>query len=420
MGVNAGSYATSARGAIQPAHTITAASWAVGTTHNITAATKASPVVVTSAAHGFANGDVVWIKSVSGMTQLNSHYFTVKNVTANTFQLYDASNNPINGTGYSTYSSGGTVQKCQVAGCQVVVTSASHGFANNDQILISGVAGMTQINNATDATWQVSNVTANTFALVGTTGPSYSAYTSGGSAYCTTLGCPYYRFTNASNVQRVLAISSCVSERIGPNAYTDASPGTALVGYNYASTNNPCDAGVGLIPLTTDTTSLHTRITALQAAGSTAAQTGTAWGWYMLSPSFGLWTGNSVPAAYGAPETAKIAVLMTDGAFNTAYCNGVIAQDSISGSGSASDHINCNATNGSSHDQTLALCAAMKQRGIIIYTVGFHLDNDPVAQSVFSTCATDAGHFFLADDGVTLQAAFQQIGQSISQLRITH
>ncbi len=195
---------------------------------------------------------------------------------------------------------------------------------------------------------------------------------------------------------------------------------TTPVSFNYPSPSNTCDSGTGLIPLTTNTSSLHTRISSLTAAGSTAAQTGTAWGWYMLSPTFGLWSGNSTPAAYNAPETAKIAVLMTDGAFNSAYCNGVIAADSISGSGSTNDHINCNATNGSSHDQTLALCAAMKNRGIIIYTVGFHLDNDPVAQSVFSTCATDQSHFFLADDGTTLQAAFTQIGQSISQLRITH
>ena len=89
-------------------------------------------------------------------------------------------------------------------------------------------------------------------------------------------------------------------------------------------------------------------------------------------------------------------------------------------SGSTSDHITCNATNGSSAAQTIAICNAMKQRNIIVYTADFHIDNDATAMSVFRQCATDESHFYLADDRTTLQNAFQQIGQSISQLRLTH
>jgi len=88
-------------------------------------------------------------------------------------------------------------------------------------------------------------------------------------------------------------------------------------------------------------------------------------------------------------------------------------------SGSTSDHITCNATNGSSAAQTIAICNAMKQRNIIVYTVGFHIDNDATDMSVFRQCATES-HFYLADDRTTLQNAFQQIGQSISQIRLTH
>src|SRR5262249_4910272 len=154
-----------------------------------------------------------------------------------------------------------------------------------------------------------------------------SAYTANtGSAYCTSYGCQYFRFTNASSGTDVFQSSTCVSERTGANAATDAAPGAGqYLGFNYASPSNPCDTGVGVIPLTTDTSALHTRINGLQAAGSTAAQVGVAWGWYTLSPTFGLWTGSSAPAAYNQQRTQKIAVLMTDGAFNSAYCNGVIA-----------------------------------------------------------------------------------------------
>lgn len=73
--------------------------------------TKASPGVVTALAHGLANGNLVQIKGVVGMTQVNYKRYTVAGVTANTFQLNDSSGNAIDTSAYSTYVSGGTVRK---------------------------------------------------------------------------------------------------------------------------------------------------------------------------------------------------------------------------------------------------------------------------------------------------------------------
>ncbi|MEQ1489786.1 MAG: pilus assembly protein TadG, partial [Terricaulis sp.] len=427
MGVNAGTYATNARGAITAGRNITNAVWATGATRSITAITKANPAVFTSNGHGFANGDIVGLVNITGTgnfaTNLNARWYTVLNATTNTFQLRNSSGTVVNTSSYSgSYPGSGTVTRCVEAACQVRVTSNAHGLANNDWVWIQGVNGMTQINSTTDVAWQVTGVATNNYLLSGSFGPSYSAYTSGGTGFCTTPGCQYYRFTNASNAIRILQISNCVSERVGGQATTDAAPSTALVGLNYASTSNACDTGTGIIPLTTDTAALHNRINSLTATGSTAGQVGAAWGWYMVSPNWGyLWpSAANRPAAYGTAETQKIVVLMTDGAFNSPYCQGVIARDALSGSGSTGDHINCNATNGSSAAQTIAICNAMKNRNIIVYTVGFHIDNDATAMSVFRQCATDESHFYLADDRTTLQNAFQQIGQSISQLRLTH
>ncbi len=54
----------------------------------ITGATQADPVVITtSAAHGFANGETVWIRDVNGMTQINKRSFTTANVASTTFEL---------------------------------------------------------------------------------------------------------------------------------------------------------------------------------------------------------------------------------------------------------------------------------------------------------------------------------------------
>lgn len=77
----------------------------------ITAATQASPVVITAAAHGFSNGNIVAIYSVAGMIELNGRTYTVANKTTDTFEL-----SGVDGTGYTAYSSGGKVGKVTVVG----------------------------------------------------------------------------------------------------------------------------------------------------------------------------------------------------------------------------------------------------------------------------------------------------------------
>ena len=56
----------------------------------------------------------------------------------------------------------------------IVVTTGTHGYSNGNQVSISGVLG----NLATNGVWYISNVTATTFELDGSTGDG--AYTSGG------------------------------------------------------------------------------------------------------------------------------------------------------------------------------------------------------------------------------------------------
>lgn len=78
----------------------------------ITGATQASPCVVTATAHGFSNGDDVYISGVAGMTRLNGRFFRVAGVTANTFQLMDqVSGSNIDSSAFAAYTSGGTVAR---------------------------------------------------------------------------------------------------------------------------------------------------------------------------------------------------------------------------------------------------------------------------------------------------------------------
>jgi Flp pilus assembly protein TadG len=411
MAVNVGAYASSVRGGIQPARSISDARWTDGTSRNMSNATRANPVVITSNNHGLSNGNIVWISGVSGMTQINNRAFVVTSATTNTFALQG-----VNGSSYSSYTRNGTIRRCLTSNCRVVVTANNHGFVDNDWVYITGVNGMTQINNTGDASWQADTLTSDTFALVNSVGPNYSNYTSGGSAYCTVQGCEYFRFTNVSGGTRIFRVSTCVTDRT-TNAWTDVSPSTTRLGLNYPSSGGPCLSNT-IVPLTSDRTLLTNRINALGASGVTAGEIGVAWGWYMLSPNFAsLWPSASQPASYTAPHLLKIAVIMTDGEFNTAYCNGVVSRDSTIGSNN--DRINCVAPNGNPTDHAVRLCEEMRDEGIIIYTVGFELGSNTNARRFINDCATSPDHVEMAENGDDLRQAFQNIARSISQLRLS-
>jgi len=173
------------------------------------------------------------------------------------------------------------------------------------------------------------------------------------------------------------------------------------------------------VPLSTDKTTLKSLVDGYVATGSTAGHIGIGWAWYMLSPNFGtLWPATAQPGAYTSTTLLKFAVIMTDGAFNTPYCNGVIAQDATTGSDDPKYHNSCNAPGGSSIAQAKLLCAAMKAKGIIIYTVGFDVGSDATAIDVLTRCASDAAHAYFPATGSDLKDAFHDIAQQITNLRV--
>ncbi len=237
----------------------------------------------------------------------------------------------------------------------------------------------------------------------------------------TTPGHSNYRFKNTDNKDKTFAISTCVSERTGSEAFTDAPVSANKVGRNYAAPANPCATGI-MSPLSSSKTALNASIDAMVASGSTAGQVGVAWGWYTLSPTFGLWTGNSVPASYGASKLKKVAVLMTDGEYNSPYCTGVISRDATNGSGDPLDHINCNATNGNVYTQSQNLCNAMKAKGITVYTVAFQLTTGSTAaaaQALMTNCATSPSYRYDAANETELRTVFKSIANDLLTLRIS-
>lgn len=84
------------------------------TADTITGISQASPAVVTtSSAHGLSTGDNVYITGVAGMTEINrpNAAYQVGSVTSTTFEVLELGGGAINSTGFTAYSSGGTVEK---------------------------------------------------------------------------------------------------------------------------------------------------------------------------------------------------------------------------------------------------------------------------------------------------------------------
>lgn len=78
----------------------------------ITGASQTNPVVLT-VTNSYTTGDVDWVyvSNVGGMTQLNGKYYIVHARNATTVTLYDLFGNPVDGTGYTPYTTGGDVQR---------------------------------------------------------------------------------------------------------------------------------------------------------------------------------------------------------------------------------------------------------------------------------------------------------------------
>lgn len=79
----------------------------LGASKAISGITQANPAVVTtSLSHGYSTGNVVHIRDVAGMTEVNNRSYTITVLSATTFELGGEDS-----TGYTAYTSGGYAQR---------------------------------------------------------------------------------------------------------------------------------------------------------------------------------------------------------------------------------------------------------------------------------------------------------------------
>jgi hypothetical protein len=131
----------------------------------------------------------------------------------------------------------------------------------------------------------------------------------------------------------------------------------------------------------------------------------------------------------------KVVVLMTDGdntelgssSAGTATSNpglytayGFPNQNNLAlPSGECTTGGDCSAGEQEIDNRTTAVCGAMKAQGIIIYTIALGTGISSNSQTLLRNCATSPSYYFLSPTTSQLQTIFQQIGDSLANLRIS-
>ncbi len=204
---------------------------------------------------------------------------------------------------------------------------------------------------------------------------------------------------------------NCVIERTGRASASDAPVGAGS--YFKVHEDQPKDTDntegrqdytcpdAKIIPLTDNRSLLTTTVDGYKASGSTGGHLGVQWAWNLVSEDWGsFWGADSRPDPYSRtegenPELAKAVILMTDGVFNTSFFNG------------------------SSSQQATALCSAMRDKNVLVFSIAF---GDPPSQAkrTLEECATP-GEDYYADASNTeeLDGALSRFAGTLTRLRLS-
>ncbi|MDB5576990.1 MAG: Pilus assembly protein TadG [Bradyrhizobium sp.] len=191
--------------------------------------------------------------------------------------------------------------------------------------------------------------------------------------------------------------NGCVTDRDQNHDTLNTAPTGGPSTRFYAEQYNACPAQ--LMPLTYDFAAVKTKIDSLVPNGGTNQPIGIAWGWQSLTETAPL----NAPPQEANYTYQKVLIVMSDG-LNTqdrwpSYGNG---QTQFSGQIDARQRI---------------LCDNIKAAGIIIYAMHINTDNDPTS-AVLQYCASGPDKFSTVTSATQIMAAFNNIGSSLSKLRV--
>ena len=206
----------------------------------------------------------------------------------------------------------------------------------------------------------------------------------------------------------------CATDRKAPPSgtnyqYTDANPSFGMIPRDSRLKKNTCTSSK-VFPLTSKENKLKNQIKNLSTGGCTAGHIGLQWAWYTISKNWAdyLPAGSKPDDMSTNDKLAKYIILMTDGAFNTAYA------------GSNAGDVGCSEST-LSKTHTAALCTNIKAAGIKIFTIGFGTSNS--ADAMLEACASpDEGsltYSYEPNTAAELASTYQHIASLIQSLRLT-
>lgn len=151
-----------------------------------------------------------------------------------------------------------------------------------------------------------------------------------------------------------------------------------------------------ITPLSENKNDLIAKVNDYKPDGWTAGHLGVQWAWNLVSDQ---WNWNGVTGdSYDKikdDKLVKAVVIMTDGIFNTSYHGA------------------------RSSEQAIALCTAMKAKGVEVFTIAFSAPGAPADVKTLKACASPGdNHFANASSKVELETAFNSFASELTRLRL--
>ena len=187
--------------------------------------------------------------------------------------------------------------------------------------------------------------------------------------------------------------NGCIMDRNQDYDTMDTSPTSTTTNFP-PEQYNACPEAI--LPLGYNWTTLNSEVDGMVANGGTNQTIGLEWGWQAMTQ------GNPLPPPALPPNTQRVIILLSDG-LNT--------QDRWYGNGSSQS---------SQVDSRMsAACTNAKADGITIYAVFVDLNGTQGNSTVLQNCATDASKYFDLTSAGQIVDTFNQIGQQITNLRVS-
>ncbi|HVJ51282.1 MAG TPA: pilus assembly protein TadG-related protein [Aliidongia sp.] len=318
----------------------------------------------------------------------NGAYFSYSTPTKTGTKIVDAG-----GVNSITYDASQSPTSLEWIGCVVEATVPNEDSSNTGPDM-DEVPGQGWANTYTPYYW------------VSGTGPTYNG---SGTSSTSNIWHPSTTTTTHSGTTTTFLPPKAQYEEVDNGRYFESSNSASADSYG---PNLGCPTP--LVRLTTDRNALLTAAQNMKsrANSGTAINVGLVWGWRTLSPNQPFSDGQP----YINPKGIKKAIVLeTDGNDDANsspdYTGYGYIDDGLLGSSSL------NTAMSNMQSRLLKLCANIQAQGIQIYTIGL---GNSANLSLLKNCAGPGpDQFFSAPTAASLQSVFQQVANSLNQLRLS-